>query len=321
MEMDIKRFLLHLLLGTGAALVIFLTSLQVPLLGVVTSILTPLPVMILCHFWGLRGGILAVLIASLVISTAFNALLGLIFLTEFGLLGILLYYYLARRGLPWDRGIVFSSSIVLGIMALLAISYGMFTSSNLTDWIREEIHETGRRLLEFYPVENPEDQSLWIASDRFLGFVLRIFPALLILTLWLEGIVNILLLRRIMSRTSAGDGGIVVSPEFSTWMCPDKLVWAGILGSFLIMTKVSPLLTIGINTVILLLAVYFLQGIAIVSFFFKKKNVPLGFRVIGYMLIGIIQFLPFLVAALGLFDIWIDFRKLRPRVAAYKKSL
>ncbi len=320
MEMHIKRFLLHLLLGTGAALVIFLTSLQVPLVGVVTSILTPLPVMVLCHFWGLRGGILAVLIASLVISTAFNALLGLIFLTEFGLLGILLYYYLARRGFPWDRGIVFSSLIVLGIMALLAIAYGMFTSSNLTHWIREEIHETGRRVLEFYPVENTKDQPLWIASDRFLEFILRIFPALLILTLWLEGIVNVVLLKRITSRSASGAGGIDMSPAFSTWMCPDKLVWAGILGGFLIMTKVSPLLTIGINIVILLSAVYLLQGIAIVSFFFKKKKVPLGFRMLGYMLIGIIQFLPFLIAALGLFDIWIDFRKLRPKSRSLQES-
>jgi hypothetical protein len=138
----------------------------------------------------------------------------------------------------------------------------------------------------------------------------------MILTIWLEAIVNISLLERIMSRSEAGDGRIIMGSKFSTWTCPDRLVWGGILGGFLIVTKVSPLVTIGLNAVILMVAIYFLQGLAVVSFWFRKNNVPLGFRMIGYAMIGIIQFLFFLVTALGLFDIWIDFRKLRSRATA-----
>lgn len=314
--MDTKRFLLHLLLGTAATLIIFLASLQVPLVGVVTSILTPLPVMVLCHLWGLRGGILVVLIGTLVILMVLNPLLGVIFFTEFGLLGILLYHYLVKKGLPWDQGIVFSSLIVLGMLALLVIVYRMATSLNVVEWVRGEIHETGRGVLHLYPLENTKDQPLWVASEKFAEFVLRIFPSLIILTIWLEGIINVSLFTRITSRAASGNGRIIMKPEFSTWICPDRFVWGGILGGFLIATKISLFVTIGLNTVILLLAIYFLQGISIVSFFFKKKNVPFGFRVTGYILIGIIQVLPFLITALGLFDIWIDFRKLRPRVAA-----
>jgi len=321
MEMDTKRFLLHLLLGTAAALIIFLTSLQVPLMGVAIGILTPLPVMVLCDRWGLRGGILVVMIGTLVISTMINPLLGVIFFAEFGLLGILLHHCLVRKALPWDHGIALSSLIVLGTMALLVAVYGMTTSSNFIDWMRGEIQETGRSILKLYPVENTKDPSLWIASEKLTEFVLRIFPALIILTIWLEGIVNVSLFRRIVSRPASGNDRIIMRPEFSTWICPDRFVWGGILAGFLIMTKTSPLVTIGINAVILLLAIYFLQGIAIVSFFFRKKNFPLGFRVIAYIMIGTIQFLPLLVTALGLFDIWIDFRKLRPRVTAEKKEL
>lgn len=318
MEMDTKRFLLHLLLGTAAALTIFLTSLRLPLVGVVTSILTPLPIMVLCRLWGLQGGILAVLIGTAVISTWLSPLLGIIFFAEFGLLGILLYHYLVRKGLPWDRGIAFSSLIVLAIIALLAIVSGIATSSNLIDWLEGEIQETSKSMLQLYSMENANDEPLSVFSEKFAEFVLRILPALLILTIWLEGIVNVSLFRRIMSRKASGSGQIIMRPEFSNWTCPDRFVWGGILGGFLIMTKVSTLVTIGINAVILLVAIYFLQGLAVVSFLFKKNNVPLGFRVIGYTMIGIIQFLFFLVAALGLFDIWVDFRKLRPRVAAYK---
>lgn len=321
MEMNNKRFLLHLLLGTAAALLIFLTSLQVPLLGMAMSILTPLPVMILSHLWGLRGGGLAVLIGTLVISTLLTPLLGVIFFTEFGLLGILLYHYLVRKGLPWDHGILYSSLIVLGMMTLLVIVYRMGTALDVVDWMKGEISETGRALRQLYPVEKTTDQPPWIGSEGFTALVLRIFPALIILTIWLEGIVNVSLFTRITGRVASGNRRITMRPEFSIWICPDRFIWGGILAGFLIMTRISPLVTIGINTVILLVAVYFLQGLAIVSFFFKKKKAPLGFRVMGYALIGIIQFLPLLVAAMGLFDIWIDFRKLRTRATAYKKTL
>jgi uncharacterized protein YybS (DUF2232 family) len=306
-----KRFLFHLLLGTGAALLIFVISLQVPLLGVMTSIFIPLPVMILSYLWGLWGGILVVLIGTLVISTMLNPLLGVLFLTEFGLLGILLYYYVVRKGLPWDRGILMASVIVLGTLALLLTVYGAIGSLNVVQWMRGEIQETGRSILGLHSLEGTKDQQLGIASEKFTEFVMRIFPALVILSLWLEGIINVSLLARITNRADSGRGRILLRPEFSTWVCPDRFVWGGIVGGFLILTKVTFLVTIGINTVILLVALYFLQGLAIISWFFKKRNVPLGFRALGYVLIGIIQFLPFLVAGLGLFDIWFDFRKLR----------
>jgi uncharacterized protein YybS (DUF2232 family) len=319
--MDTRRFLLHLLLGTVTVLIIFLILLQVPLLGMVTGIIIPLPIMVMCRHWGLRGGILIVLIGTLIISSMASLLLGIVFFTEFGLLGILLYHYLVRKQLPWDKGIALSSLPVVTLMALFMIFYGMATSVNLIDWVRGELQETGRSMLQLYQTENASDQPLWIASEKFADFVLRILPSLIIMTIWLEGLVNIFLFTRIMNRGASENRRIIMKPEFSAWACPDRFVWGGIIGGFLILTKSSLLVTIGINVVIVLLAIYFLQGLAIVSFLFKKNHVPLGFRVLGYVLIGTIQFLVFLVAALGLFDIWIDFRKLRPRTKAYKKSL
>ena len=321
MEMETKRFLLHLLLGTAAIILIFLTSVQVPLLGVVLSIFMPLPIMLLSHFWGLVGGGLAVLIGTVVISTVLTPLLGLIFLVEFGVLGILLYHYVVRRGFAWDHGILFSSLIVLGMLTLLVLTARMATSFDIVNWIRQEIHETSQVLLQPYGGKDSSVEAFRLASEKLTGFVLRIFPALILLTIWFEGIVNVTLFTRITSRSVPASRQIVMRPEFSIWICPDRLVWGGIIGGFLIITRITPLVTIGINIVIVLAAVYFLQGIAIVSFLFKKKNVPFGLRVMGYALIGIIQILPILVAALGLFDIWIDFRKLRPRVTAHKRGL
>ena len=67
---------------------------------------------------------------------------------------------------------------------------------------------------------------------------------------------------------------------------------------------------IGMNGVIVLMTVYFFQGIAIVSFFFEKKQLPVALRFILYSLIAIQQLLLLVVIGCGFFDMWLNFRKL-----------
>jgi len=66
---------------------------------------------------------------------------------------------------------------------------------------------------------------------------------------------------------------------------------------------------IGINIFLAVCFVYLLQGLAIVSFLFQSKNVPLFFRTIFYFLIAVQQILVIPIAAIGLFNTWFDFRK------------
>jgi uncharacterized protein YybS (DUF2232 family) len=59
------------------------------------------------------------------------------------------------------------------------------------------------------------------------------------------------------------------------------------------------------------MAIYFFQGIAIVSFYFEKKRFPKILRGILYGLIALQQLVLLLVIAAGLFDVWIDFRRMK----------
>jgi uncharacterized protein YybS (DUF2232 family) len=68
---------------------------------------------------------------------------------------------------------------------------------------------------------------------------------------------------------------------------------------------------LGINGLIVMMMVYFFQGIAVVSFYFEKKQFPKILRILLYGLIAIQQPLLLVVVALGFFDIWIDFRRTR----------
>ena len=47
------------------------------------------------------------------------------------------------------------------------------------------------------------------------------------------------------------------------------------------------------------------------AYFFYHKKVPLFLRGIGYVLIALEQLVTLAIVALGLFDLWGDFRKLK----------
>jgi uncharacterized protein YybS (DUF2232 family) len=64
----------------------------------------------------------------------------------------------------------------------------------------------------------------------------------------------------------------------------------------------------GLNGLLVMLLIYFFQGIAIVSFYFEKMRLPLLARWVLYFFT--LQVLP-LVIGLGVFDMWLNVRKIK----------
>ena len=56
---------------------------------------------------------------------------------------------------------------------------------------------------------------------------------------------------------------------------------------------------------------YFLQGLAVVSSFLQRKKYPPAIKGLIYLLVFILNPLPMIITGVGVFDLWIDFR--RPR--------
>lgn len=95
---------------------------------------------------------------------------------------------------------------------------------------------------------------------------------------------------------------------FWVWMVIAS-VGALLLNSYFF--KQTLLLSVAANILLILVFAYFLQGLAIVSWFFEKKNISPLFRMLLYSLIIILfQTVGIGIMALGFFDAWFDFRKL-----------
>lgn len=138
--------------------------------------------------------------------------------------------------------------------------------------------------------------------------VARLFPALLITsiicTVWLNIVVGQWLLkRRDPSRTNRED--------LKNWRLPELLVWPVILAGVMLLVPQERLNTLGLNAGLVLLVLYLSQGLAIVSSLMQKWSLPLVIRAITYSLLFLQVYGIGFVAALGLADVWLDFRKPR----------
>ncbi len=66
-----------------------------------------------------------------------------------------------------------------------------------------------------------------------------------------------------------------------------------------------------INVLIVILPLYFLQGLAVVEHFLSRKGLSPLLRGVSFLLLLLVNPLPVMVTGVGVFDLWADFRKPR----------
>jgi hypothetical protein len=117
---------------------------------------------------------------------------------------------------------------------------------------------------------------------------------------------TLLVARRISTLWGGGGGG---ADNLSAWAMPFPWVWATIAGGLLLLFPGETLPAIGINALMLMGMLHLFQGIGVMATVFRQRRVPHFLRGVLYALIFFQQFLLLGVVAVGLFDVWFDFRR------------
>lgn len=104
----------------------------------------------------------------------------------------------------------------------------------------------------------------------------------------------------------------VFAPVFTQWKLPEPLIWAIITAGALAFLGKGILNVCGENTLLVMSSIYFLQGLAVVSFYFEKLKVHAFIRWITYILICIQWYGLILVVIIGVSDVWFDLRSRAP---------
>lgn len=304
--MEILRFLL---IGALGSLALQLAAGHLGAAGMLFNLLVPLPLAYAAMRGGMRAGILAALLALIVLLLTLGLYPVIAFALQFALPPLVLVF-LMQRGLAWDRAIAGATLIVVLVAATGLLMYTTSTGVELgvvlDTYVQNEI-EVALALAdqaEFTPEQKADYRAIVEQMGRFLRGTFSAW-AMLVTALLLS--VQVLILSRL-----ANDHYQIPGQPFIGWKAPEFLVWPLILAGFATVFSAGLFRLVGMNVLVVLLPIYFLQGMAVVTFFFLKKGVPPFVRGFGYLLIAVLNPLPIIVTGIGVFDLWADFRK--PRI-------
>jgi uncharacterized protein YybS (DUF2232 family) len=134
----------------------------------------------------------------------------------------------------------------------------------------------------------------------------RIFPSLIAIIAVFIVWINVLIGKNVLNKAGISRTNLAM---LASWKTPDFFIWIFIISGGLNFVPNENINFLALNLFLVICFVYLLQGLAIISFIFQSKKVPIFFRFIFYFLIAVQQFLMIPIATAGLFDIWVDFRK------------
>ena len=306
------------LLGcVGGAASLLLASTLIPFVGPFFSLLTPLPFLYYSTRLGLFEGIklaaIAVAIIGLIAHFAGYPQITLLAF-EFSLIGIGLSELFRRNfslGYTIFFAILFMLLLGLTLLFIIGLSRNMGPIEMILNYLGSHLNAT----IEAYEKANVADQNaieLKAYAKAFMATITQIYPSLMIVgtgfSLWL----NVVIAKPLFKLRN------LEYPDFipmDRWQAPDNLVWGLIVAGFALFLSSGNIEFLAINTLIVISAIYLFHGLAIVVFFLNKYNVPTWIRFGIYFLIMVQQLFFAVLILAGLFDQWVDFRKIHRRAA------
>ena len=301
----------NFLLAFASTVLLALVAALVPLGGMLLIPLVPQPALA----FGLRHGPGRASVL-LILATALVAYLGGRELAAgYALLALMtvLLLYSFGRGWPIERVVAGAAAGMLGALAAgLSLFYGPVSA--VRDGLGTLLKENMDASLDLYGKLGLSSESLDLLRERapeIVAMVLKVLPALAFAAFAVIALINMFfLLRRFPERRAY----FAAAADLKEWRSPEFLVWCFILSGFaLFLPGAEAARTLALNFFLMIAVFYFFQWLSIVAYYFHHKHVPHFLRSLIYVAIVVEQICTVFVVALGLFDMWGDFRRLKKK--------
>jgi uncharacterized protein YybS (DUF2232 family) len=297
--------------GVVISSLIFFLSGWLPVIGFLGLLTLPIPVFYYRAKLGRRNGLIMLMAVTVVITMVIGgASPDLIFVAGLLMTGFVLCE-LVEKQMSIEPTLLLTGGLVFfaGVLGLIVYSNmaGSHPGALMTAYIEKNL---ALSLRLYQDIGMPAEQVQLISRSLPIMqyYLVRILPSLCGAFLLLIAWIAFLGARAVLTRKGLG------FPDFgrlNTWQAPEMLVWGVIASGGLLLLPYNPARLIALNALILLMTVYFFQGIAIVSYWFEKKQLPAAMRFFIYSLIALWHVLLVFIVGLGFFDVWADFRRLR----------
>jgi uncharacterized protein YybS (DUF2232 family) len=303
------REALDLIRAAVLAAGLFLLGGLVPVLGAPAMLCAPAPILI--HALGrqrsaLRVAIIFALTLAL-IGVAAGPVQGLAFALTLGLATVLIAVMVRRRW-PLEL-IVFAATAAMLSAVGVALLIWAGSPAALIRQLHDSVAAAMGHSAGLYQRLGMSESDAKEIGERTLQVTMELAPALAAMLAAATLLLNLGLLWRWLGKEKIGYqlfAGLV------TWRTPEWLIWLLLATGFGMFIPLPGAWTTALNGFVFVAAIYFCQGLAIMAYYLQKLAMPRFVRGTVYLMTLLWPILAALVCLAGVFDMWIDFRRLKP---------
>lgn len=301
-----KRAFVEAALIAAITTVLAISVIYIPVLSI-STVLIPVPFMILAYRHGTKYTVLSFITFSLLIGILTEILYTVFLISTFGPMIITMGYYIRKRKEPY---VVIGAGTITYILSIFIVfqfvSY--IGNINIIDQIAFVMEDIITKQVDMLKTMNIDV----LSAEEMLNYLLMIIPGVLVIQSMFTAFGNYYLTVGILKRFSPND---LEFPQFSNFRLPGNIV----LGSFIIfilsyLTRyIEGIYHISLitNVTLLFVFLFFIQGISVISYLIKRTKTPKPVRIFLLALILLISPLLTAISFIGLIDSIVDIRKIR----------
>lgn len=297
-----------ILVAAAQAAVLFISGFFIPLLGMM---FTPVPLVLAYVRQGRSEGLSALGLSIAVVGAIAGWQVAAALLLCFGLMAVGTAEGMRRQWKPETTALA-GGLLPVTAITLVAARFFLHTNKNPVTFIEAFFKEQRALAAKLYTDLKLTEVAAAVSAvpDTFIHYFVLLLPGIVVTSMILLAAACFVLAVRIITR-KPGSAPAITVPSLAAWHAPDVWVWGLIVTLALILVPNGTVKFTGWNLAILYSVIYLIQGISLVEHYLRKVRVHSLVRGLIY---AIILALPPTVActmALGVVDIWADFRKVR----------
>lgn len=277
----------------------------IPILSILLA-LVPVPFIVLSVRRGNRYAFFSVMMVSIIIGLLTGMVYSLFVLVLFGPMALAMGWWIRHRLDPHEVifiGAVSSALSIFAMMQVVAVASGIHLTTEVGRMFSQVIQQQTQAL---------QGMNLQVAAlEEAVGYLLLVFPGLVLAQSLFGAFINYYLAMAVTRRFVHTNDPL---PEFSRFRLPGHVVLGALLLVLLSWASryIGGINSAGLlaNVTLLVVVVFFLQGLSLISFFIKGTRVPKWVRVVILALLVLISPMITLISLLGMVDVLADFRKL-----------
>ena len=279
-----------------AVIALTFVNVNIPIFTAAVVIIWPLPVVYLALQQGQKRAVLMIVIAAVINGILFNPLMILVTVIGFGFIGFVMAGALQEN---------FSPRRVLLLTVIAAVISNLILAGILMLGYEQGLQEGFAEMIREYIAPIIEGEEMSPMMEMQLQFIIQLMPALLIISGVVTGILNYYFVHWFLNLRNIN---VSMYKSIAYWRFPAGLVSLVIVIGLLLRGN-----SLMFNLTALAFFVIFMQGFGVGLYYVGKRTGSYLFRWFYVLAVIVIPIIPIILLAVGMLDLWLDFRKISYR--------